>query len=102
MQKRSQKGICHLYNTIKIDSGPKTIRNAVQCLGYHKLRPNQLEVRSFVERRDVFLALPTRSGKSLCNVVLQSAFDELTSQKGSIVIVVSIKQVLESCILKSV
>lgn len=73
-----------------MDSVDKAITNAVQRLGYHELRPSQLEaVRSFMQGRDVLITLPAGSGKSLCYAVLPYAFDELTSRKGSIVIVVS-------------
>ena len=60
-------------------------------LGYAGLTPEQEKgVRSFVSGRDVFLSLPTGSGKSLCFAALPWIFDELHQQNGgSIVIVVS-------------
>ena len=60
-------------------------------LGYAGLTPEQEKaVRSFVSGRDVFLSLPTGSGKSLCFAALPWIFDELHQRKGgSIVIVVS-------------
>lgn len=65
---------------------------AAEKLGY-KLRPNQLEaVRSFISGNDVFVCLPTGSGKSLCYCLLPTAFDILrkeTAEPKSIVLVVS-------------
>ena len=42
-----------------------------------------------MEGNDVFIILPTGSGKSVCFSVLQFAFDVLFQRDGSIVIVVS-------------
>ena len=66
------------------------IVRAGQKLGYSSLRENQLQaVRSFMEGNDVFVILPTGSGKSLCFSVLPIAFDFLFERVVSIVIVVS-------------
>ena len=47
------------------------IRVATIKLGYKELKPSQeLAVRSLVDGRDVFVSLPTGSGKSLCFCVL--------------------------------
>ncbi len=46
------------------------IRVATIKLGYKELKPSQeLAVRSLVDGRDVFVSLPTGSGKSLCNTL---------------------------------
>ena len=59
-------------------------------LGYSRLRPNQEQaVSHFVRGNDVFVSLPTGSGKSLCYCLLPGVFDEIHHSKGSIVIVVS-------------
>ena len=51
---------------------------ASQQLGYATIRPDQNRaITSFMERRDVFISLPTGSGKSLCFSVLPYAFDYL-------------------------
>ena len=43
------------------------IESALTRLGYDNIRPMQmLAVQSFVQGRDVFVSLPTGSGKSLC------------------------------------
>ena len=67
------------------------IRRATNTLGYSKLRPQQERaVKSLVLGRDVFVSLPTGSGKSLCYCLLPSVFDLLSGSDGtSIVVVVS-------------
>ncbi len=68
------------------------IRVATIKLGYKELKPSQeLAVRSLVDDgRDVFVSLPTGSGKSLCFCVLPGVFDEIRKSPGSsLVIVVS-------------
>ena len=60
-------------------------------MGYSALRPKQEEViLDFVRGSDVFVSLPTGSGKSLCYSLLPGMFDEIHRLQGvSIVIVVS-------------
>ena len=59
-------------------------------LGYTAIRPNQHKaVKSFIEGSDVFISLPTGSGKWFCYSVLPFVFDGLYQRVGSIVIVVS-------------
>ena len=69
----------------------QAIEAACTKLGYAGLIPEQEKaVRSFVSGRDVFLSLPTGSGKSICFAVLLWIFNELHQRKGdSIVIVIS-------------
>ena len=44
-----------------------TVTEAIQCLGYSTMKPEQLQVVSgIVSVRDVFAALLTGFGKSLC------------------------------------
>ena len=63
---------------------------AVERLGYSSLRTQQeLAIRSFVQGNDVFICLPTGSGKSLCYCILPAVFDSLRGVKSSIVVVVS-------------
>ena len=63
---------------------------ALGKLGYEKLRPEQDKVlRAFVSGRDVFAALPTGYGKSLCFALLPVVFDRLRGKSSSIVICVS-------------
>ena len=65
---------------------------ASQQLGYATIRPDQITaIKSFMmEGRDVFISLPTGTGKSLCFSVLPYAFDySVYKRVGSIVVVVS-------------
>ena len=67
------------------------IVEAGKTLGY-ELRAKQLEVVfKFVRGQDVFVSLPTGSGKSLCYSVLLWTFDRLRKRRkpNSLVIVVS-------------
>ena len=70
----------------------KAISYATKALGYSELRPNQeLAVKHFLRGHDVFVPLPTGSGK-LCYCVLPKAFDFLWQRiesTQSIVVVVS-------------
>ena len=66
------------------------ITRASQRLGFLILRPNQHKaIKSFLEGNDVFISLPTGSGKSLCFAILPYAFDDICGRAGSIVIIVS-------------
>ena len=54
------------------------IIRASQRLGYSSVRDKQLlAIRTFMEGNDVFISLPTGSGKSLCYTVLPHAFNDL-------------------------
>ena len=70
--------------------------SAVQKMGYDRATDDQKKaVKAFVLGKDVFISLPTGSGKSLCYACLPHVFDELRSRAGenlvhhSIVVVVS-------------
>jgi len=67
---------------------------ATREMGYSKLRANQeAVVRHFMSGRDVFVSLPTGSGKSLCYCILPRVFDKLrkieTCESRSMAVVVS-------------
>ena len=67
-----------------------SIEKASKRLGFSCLRSQQKRaIASFMKGNDVFVSLPTGSGKSLCFAILPFAFDELHGRKGSIAIVVS-------------
>ena len=69
------------------------ILQAVRKLGYDRPTEDQKDaIRSFVEGTDVFICLPTGSGKSLCYASLPILFDILRGdggQQNCIVVVVS-------------
>ena len=70
------------------------VAEAAKTLGYSELREHQkVVVEQFFSRKDVFVSLPTESGKSLCYCLLPKASDILRESKSvdtqSIVIVVS-------------
>ena len=66
------------------------ISKATKLLGYTELRPKQeLVVKRFLQGRDVFVSLPTGSGKSLCYCLLPAVFNELRKVRNSVVVIVS-------------
>ena len=68
------------------------LTKVANTIGYRELRPKQFEVISeFIRGRDVFVALPTGSGKSLCYSILPRAFDAMRPEQlhQSVAIVVS-------------
>ena len=61
---------------------------AAQALGYDSDTPEQrLVIESFVMGQDVFVSLPTGSGKSLCYWLLPAIFDRRRGRNGSILVV---------------
>lgn len=63
---------------------------AANDLGYTQLTRHQsLVLHEFLSGKDVFVSLPTGSGKSLCYWVLPGAFNSLRKTSESIVLVVS-------------
>ena len=72
----------------------QAISTATEELGYDQLRPRQKKVvEAFLEGRDVFVCLPTGSGKTLCYCILPKVFDLLrrseTDSNQSLVVVIS-------------
>ena len=67
------------------------VRRAAEKLGYSQLRPQQERaIKKFVDGQDVFVGLPTGSGKSLCYCIIPAVFDYLSGgDSRSIVVVVS-------------
>ena len=68
-----------------------SVDTATRILGYSSLKDKQKEaIITFLSGNDVFVALPTGYGKSLCYGCLPGAFDILRkTEKMSIVIVIS-------------
>lgn len=72
----------------------EAIASAAKTMGYSELRPKQREaIVEFIGGKDVFVSLPTGSGKTLCYCLLPLAFDAMKSRIGtesnSIVVIVS-------------
>ena len=75
------------YEDLAIDRAPS---KAVETLGNSFLHPQQdLAVKTFLQGNDVFVCLPTGSGKSLCYTILRSVCNALRNSTSSIVVVVS-------------
>ena len=68
----------------------EAVRKAAHRLGFSKLRRHQEAAAiAFIEGNDVFVSLPTGSGKTVCFAILPFAFDQLLGEQGSLVIVAS-------------
>lgn len=66
------------------------VSTALKVLDFKELKPKQREVvDKFVAGNDVFVSLPTGSGKSLCYWILPLVFNNLRKESNSIVLVVS-------------
>ena len=68
----------------------RALKFSVDRLGYESLKPEQeTVVREFLSGKDVFAALPTGYGKSLCYACLPYAFDNMRGKERSIVMCIT-------------
>ena len=66
------------------------VENVAKEMGYTVLHDKQKEaILGFLRGRDIFVSLPTGSGKSLCYSMLPKIFDTLKKKAKSIATVVS-------------
>ena len=73
-----------------IQSLEEVVRSAGSTIGISNLTMDQENaICSFVRGKDVFVCLPTGSGKSLCYAILPLVFDTIRGLKGSLCLVVS-------------
>ena len=71
-------------------STTEAVKAAACRMGFSKLTPQQEQATTaFVNGKDVFVSLPTGSGKTACFALLPITFDILLGEEGCIVIVVS-------------
>ena len=85
------------------DTIDRAIHEAVTKLGYSRASGDQVvAIREFVLGRDVFVMLPTGSGKSLCYAALPYVFDSLRGEnRASIVLVASpLQSIMEDQVKK--
>ena len=72
------------------DLATVAIAEATKLLGYRQLRAKQEQaITQFLKGNDVFVSLPTGSGKSLCYWILPYSFDFIRRKHNSMIIVVS-------------
>ena len=82
----------------------RAITEAVGKLGYSRATGDQASaIREFAVGRDVFVKLPTGSGKSLCYAALPLVFDFLRAQSESLsiaVVVCPLQSIMEDQVRK--
>ena len=93
---RTQNIMYTLHNSgrythnLAMSSITEAVKIAACRMGFSKLTPQQEQATTaFVNGNDVFVSLPTGSGKTACFAVLPFTFDILHGEQGCIVMVVS-------------
>ena len=68
----------------------RVVVEAVKEMGYEAIKQEQMEaILSFLNKKDVFVVLPTGYGKSLCFGALPKIFDKVLRKSGSIALIIS-------------
>ena len=81
----------HVAGVMDSASVDSAIDEAASKLGYSHVKPEQREaIRALASGQDVFVALPTGYGKSVCYALLPLVFDKLYSLPPSTSIVLCI------------
>ena len=76
-----------MENSPSVESVVETVTSG---LGYATLKKEQKDaILSFVAGRDIFVALPTGYGKTICYCCLPMVYDQLKGRTGSIAVIIS-------------
>ena len=77
----------------RIRDSAAAVHEAAATLGFMLKKEQEKVIVAFTQGHDVFVALPTGFGKSLCYCCLPHVFDKLRGfTNGSIAVVVSLKR----------
>ena len=79
----------YAYEGVVATMATKAINAACRKLGYNKLTEEQeMAVKCVMNKQDIFISLPTGSGKSLCYAILPLVHDFMKTTTTSIVLVI--------------
>ena len=90
MQDATTVFVPRLTLTVPLVSVKQAITQSVKELGYDQLTDDQAEaLHKFISGRDIFVSLPTGSGKSLCFAGVSLVLEKLKQESNSITVVIS-------------